>query len=142
MLKVYINFNFSEREGVMSVEIKYDQNRNVLYVTLSGEPEIDEITSALENITNSGDYPPNTNAMWDIRNANISNANYHFVSELVKMRSSFTKRGHCRSALIVSNDAQYGLSRMFEMLAEGKIPYQLMIFRDYKEGEQWLLEKH
>ena len=126
----------------MSVEIKYDRNRNVLDVTVSGALDMDELASAFENITNSGDFPPDTNAIWDIRDLDISKANSRFVNDLVRIRSRFTKRGHCRSVLIVSSDAQYGMSRMFEMLSEGEFPHQLMIFRDYKEGEQWLQEKH
>ena len=126
----------------MSVEIKYDQNRKVLDIIVSGLSDADDLSSALEHIINSGDYPPNTDAIWDVRNSDLSNANFQFVSELVKIRSRFMKRRDCRSALIVSSEVQYGLCRMFEMLSEGKISQQLRVFRDYKEGEQWLLEKY
>lgn len=126
----------------MSVEIKYDQNRKVLDIIVFGLSDADDLSSALEHIINSGDYPPNTDAIWDVRNSDLSNANFQFVSELVKIRSRFMKRRDCRSALIVSSEVQYGLCRMFEMLSEGKISQQLRVFRDYKEGEQWLLEKY
>ena len=124
----------------MSIDIKYDQNRKVLDVIISGKSDIDEFTSALEKITRSAEYPPDTCAIWDIRNSDLSNVNFQLISEIVKIRSRFTERSNCRSALIVSSNAQYGLSRMFEMLSEGKIPHQFMVFRDYKEGEQWLLK--
>ena len=126
----------------MSVEIKYDQNRKVLDIIVFGLSDADDLSSALEHIINSGDYPPNTDAIWDVRNSDLSNANFQFVSDLVKIRSRFKKRRDCRSALIVSSEVQYGLCRMFEMLSEGKISQQLRVFRDYKEGEQWLLEKY
>ena len=126
----------------MSVEIKYDQNRKVLDIIVFGLSDADDLSSALEHIINSGDYPPNTDAIWDVRNSDLSNANFQFVSDLVKIRSRFKKRRNCRSALIVSSEVQYGLCRMFEMLSEGKISQQLRVFRDYKEGEQWLLEKY
>ena len=126
----------------MSVEIKYDQNRKVLDIIVFGLSDADDLSSALEHIINSGDYPPNTDAIWDVRNSDLSNANFQFVSDLVKIRSRFMKRRDCRSALIVSSEVQYGLCRMFEMLSEGKISQQLRVFRDYKEGEQWLLENY
>ena len=125
----------------MSVGIKYDQSRKLLNISLSGTPDFDDISSALEIITNSGEYPPDTKAVWDIRKADFLHANFTFVSELVKIRSRFKKRSNCRSALIVSSNVQYGLSRMFETLSEGKIPHQLKVFRDYEEGEKWLVEQ-
>ena len=122
------------------IDIKYDQNRKMLNISVSGKSGFDEFTSTLETITSSKDYPPNVRAVWDVRKADFSFANFQIVSKAVNVRSSFKKRGDCRSALIVSGDFQYGLGRMFEMLSEGKIPHQLMVFRDYEEGEQWLLE--
>ena len=65
----------------MTIETKYDQNRKVLDVLVSGIPDLDELSSVLEKIINSGDYHPET-----------------------------------------------------------KITSQFMVFRDYKEGEKWLLE--
>ena len=121
------------------IEINYDQNRKMLNISVSGTSDFDEFSSTLETITSSTDYPPNVRAVWDIRKADFSFANFHLVREVVNIRSSFKKRNNCRSALIVSGNLQYGLGRMFEMLSEGKIPHQLMVFRDYTEGEQWLL---
>ncbi|MGD9158494.1 MAG: hypothetical protein PVG39_08820 [Desulfobacteraceae bacterium] len=122
------------------IDIKYDQNRKMLNITVSGISDFNEFSSTLETITNSTDYPPNVRAVWDIRKADFSFANFQLVREVVKIRRSFKKRDHCRSALIVSGNLQYGLGRMFEMLSDGKIPHQFMVFRDYEEGEQWLLK--
>ena len=62
----------------MSVEIKYDQNRKVLDIIVFGLSDADDLSSALEHIINSGDYPPNTDAIWDVRNSDLSNANFQF----------------------------------------------------------------
>ena len=124
----------------MSVDINYDGNRKVLCITVSGISDPDELTAVLDTITNSDDYPPDTNAIWDIRKADIANANYQLICELVKIRSRFKKRNNCRAALIVSSNVQYGLSRMFEILSDGKIKHQFKVFRNYDEGEKWLLK--
>ena len=123
------------------IDIKYDQNRKMLNISVSGRSGFDELTSTLETITNSKDYPPDTRAIWDIRKADFSYANYQLVREAVKIRSCFKKRHNCRSALIVSSNYQYGLGRMFEMISDGKIPHKLKVFRDFEEGEKWLLKK-
>ena len=122
------------------IDIRYDQNRDILNISVSGTSDFNEFNTTFETITNSKDYSPNVRAVWDIRKADLTFANFQLVQQIVKLRSGFTKRENCRSALIVSCNYQYGLGRMFEMLSEGKIPHQLMVFRDYNEGEQWLLE--
>ena len=123
------------------IDIKYDQDRKILNISVSGKSDFNEFSSTLETITNSKDFPPNIRTVWDIRQADFSFANFQLVKEVVKIRSKFSKRSHCRSALVVSSNLQYGLSRMFEMLSDGKIQHKLRIFRDLEEGEKWLLEK-
>ncbi|MBN2287565.1 MAG: hypothetical protein JXI43_14020, partial [Tissierellales bacterium] len=103
---------------------------------------LDEISSALENIINSGDYHPDTKIIWDIRKADFPYTDYHFIEKLVAIRCRFTKRKNGRSVLIASSDLQFGLGRMLQALSEPKITSQFMVFRDYEEGEKWLLEKN
>jgi hypothetical protein len=127
--------------GAMAIDIKHDQDRQMLNIIISETFDLDELTSTFEAITNSRDYPPNIRAVWDFRKADISSVNADIINRLVEIRSHFTKRSNCRSALIVSSDLQYGFSRMFEMLTDGKIPPQLKVFREYEEAVQWILDK-
>ena len=122
------------------IDIKYDQSKKMLNISVSGTSGIEEFTSALETITNSRDYPPDIRAIWDVRQADLSFANLQLVRGAVNIRSSFQKRDNCRAAIIVSGSLQYGLGRMFQILADGKVNINLQIFRDYEEGKQWLLE--
>lgn len=124
----------------MAIDIKYDNRRKMLNVSVSGASDLNEITLALEKITNSTEYPPNIRAVWDIRKADATYVNFQFIKEIVKIRSQFSKLDNCCAALIVSSNVQYGLSRMFQIISEDKFPHQLMIFRSYEEGEQWLLK--
>lgn len=123
----------------MSIEIKYDQNRKILSISISGKSNFDEYTSALETITSSSDYPPNIRTLWDLRKADLSSANLNSIKEIVWIRSRFKQRDYCKVALLAPTNLQYGISRMFQMLIENKLPHELAIFRDYDEGEQWLL---
>ena len=74
----------------MSVDIKYDQNRKVLDVSISGIPGLDELSSALENIINSGDYAPDIKVIWVVFNSlyfMTMARNIHFLS--ARFRSNF-----------------------------------------------------
>lgn len=125
---------------IMSIEIKYDQNRNMLIIAISGTSDFEDYKSALETITRSGDYPPNVRTLWDLRNADLSFANFTSIKKVVGIRTRFKQRDNCRVALVTSSNLQFGLCRMFQMLLEGKLSHELAVFRDYEEGEKWLIE--
>lgn len=126
----------------MSIEIKYDQNRKMLNIVISGTSDFAEYSSAFETITHSCDYPPNVRTLWDFRDADLSFANFTSVKKMVGIREQFKQRNNCRVALIASSNLQYGFCRMFQMLLEDKLPHELAVFREYDDGEQWLLENH
>lgn len=125
----------------MSIEIKYDQDRRMLNIAICGTSDFDEYASALETITSSGDYPPNVRTLWDLRKADLSYINFKSIKKVVGIRTRFQNRQNCRVALVASSNLQYGLCRMFQMLLEDKLPHELAVFREYEEGERWLLEE-
>ncbi len=126
----------------MSIEIRYDQNRRMLNIAISGTSDFEEYSSALESITHSGNYPPNIRTLWDLREADFSPENFTSIKKFVGIGIRFKQRNNCRVALVASSNLQYGICRMFQMLLESKMPHELEVFRDYEEGEQWLLEGH
>ena len=112
----------------MSFEMKHDKNKQLLIITAFGPLTFEEYTSIMETIINSDDYPANINTIWDLRKADFSPTDVNFWEKIVNYRSQFPQRTNCRSALIVTDDLQFGMSRMFEILSEGK-PFNL------KEGK-------
>jgi len=59
---------------------------------------------------------------------------------LISLRRQHPERGAARMALIVSDDYGFGTARMYETLSSD-LPQELRVFRDYKEGEDWLLSE-
>ena len=125
----------------MSVDIQYDEDKKILIIKSFGAFTFEDFSSAMETIVASSDYPTCANAIWDFREADLSSVDADFWGRIIDRRSAFPQRDNCYTAMIVSDDLQYGLIRMLQLLSEGKLPQRLMAFRDYKEGEQWLLEK-
>ena len=106
----------------------------------SGALSFEEFAFVLETILTSKEYPVNINTIWDLREADFSSVDSQFWERIIEYRKEFTERNNCRSAMIVSKDLQYGMSRMFEITSEGNIPQQVRVFRDFSEGENWILE--
>ena len=82
--------------GIMSIEIKYDQDKNMLSIAILGVSDFEEYASTLETITSSTDYPPDVKTLWDLRKADLSFANFAAVKKVVGIRTRFKKRDNCK----------------------------------------------
>jgi len=120
------------------VDLRYDREKKILYATVNEKLLQNEIANVFEEITNSDDYPPDVAVLWDARTMNVLSANRQYEIDLIKTRKKFPARGKSKVAIIVSSDLSFGLMRMYEM-DTGDLPQNIMVFRNYNEGEQWLL---
>ncbi len=124
----------------MPINYKYDEIKNILFGSIEGRVTIEDLRRALVGITESGDYPADVRALWDLRKLDFTLIDSKFGEQLVALRKRNTKRGNARIAIIAETDLSFGMSRMYEMLSDG-LPQQIMVFRDYSRGEAWLLDK-
>ena len=124
----------------MPIEVKYDDQRKILDIHVSGKPTLSEVTSTLETITSSKDYPPDTGAIWDIRQADLSSFEPELIGKLIELRSQFKQRVRLKSVFIATTSLQLAFSRAIILHAERKIPQEAMVFKEYSEGEKFILE--
>jgi hypothetical protein len=125
---------------IMPIKLEYDQNKKILIVAVIGQVTLQEIASALEKIVSSGEYPLNVDALWDLRQADFKSADANLLRSIVELREQHPERANFRLALIAPDDLSYGMMRMYEMLSEWKLSRNLMVFRNYAAGEQWILQ--
>jgi hypothetical protein len=79
------------------------------------------------------------NVLWDLREANVpsmTSADIERISELVSKH--WGKGGSSRAALVVSQDFEFGLSRMYQVFIESRISTQLKVFRNLEEALTWI----
>ena len=124
----------------MPVHFKYNVDNKLLYGTIEGQIGIDELRDALGKITTSTEFPPNVNALWDLRNLDFSRLNADFGEAIISAREENSKRGNSKIALIAEDDLDYGMSRMYQMLSDN-LPQKISVFRDTDIAENWLLSK-
>ena len=124
----------------MAIDIKFDTDKKFLVITVEGELVFDEFASATQTITSSTNFPADTNAIWDMRKSNFHHADAELWRQFIEYRAGFTQRANCKAAIIVAGDFEFGMSRMFQMLAEHKIHMQIQVFRDMAAGERWMLQ--
>jgi hypothetical protein len=78
--------------------------------------------------------------LWDMRDFDTTVGDTSTFSDLVSFNEkSADERGGGRSAIVVSSVVDYGMSRMFQSLADG-LPTDFAVFRSYRDAQDWLLD--
>jgi hypothetical protein len=125
----------------MTVEFRVDKDEGIVYGTLTGEVDVDEVLAGLERIIASEEYRPGLNGITDLRAMKWESDQgdlrklVHFLIENRK------KIGKSRSAVVVSGDRTYGMSRMFEVFSE-QAPIKVRVFRDFDKAKRWLIDEN
>lgn len=130
----------------MPLELRYDKEKGILYVTVDGNVRVDEFDTVMKEIVSADDHPPNVPTLWDVRSAQVKldmqsaqsqGKEKQFLSAMIEMRKQYPERGNAKLAIVVPGDLAFGLSRMYEILSN-HLPQAIMVFRDYSEAERWL----
>jgi hypothetical protein len=123
----------------MSVEFRIDKDDGIVYGTLKGEVNVEEILAAMEHLVLSEEYEPNLNGITDLR-AMKWESDQGDLRKLVHFLIEHRKKiGRSRSAVVVSGDRTYGMSRMFEVFSE-QAPLKVRVFRDFDKAKRWVIE--
>ena len=123
----------------MPIDLHYDREKNILYVTIGEQITQEEFSKAIEKITHSDEFPPDVPTLWDLRTGDFTTADSSLTTLFIEIRKKHPERGKAKIALIVSDDLAFGMSRMYELKAFD-LPQEMRVFRDYAEGEQWIIQ--
>jgi len=119
----------------MSVSI--DRDRRVATVRLTGTLQATDIKDAFSAMVAHPDFEPGFNSLWDLRGASAARLDFEALRDVVRA-AAFKKdaRGSGKVAVVVAHDVDYGVSRIYEMLASG-LPTVVNVFRRLEEAEAW-----
>ena len=123
----------------MPVEINIDRNKNLSVISLRGHVEFKERLSAFESFYRN----PTKHLIYDKSVSDghtISGDEIHRFIELVNLNKDKRKNG--KTAIVSSAKADYGISRMFELIAEAHdIPWDIQCFMSIEEASTWIQEE-
>jgi hypothetical protein len=119
----------------MSHKFQINRSEGVLTETFSGLISLDILNEANKAIVAHSDFTEGLNFLTDMRNAQIPfgyNAMSAHIHKLPRLRIA-------KQAFIVTQEAEYGMLRMFVSMAENRDIYdQAKIFKSTEEGLEWL----
>ncbi len=119
----------------MPVEFYYENG--IVYGAFKSPLSIDEIKKSMTLLTKSARFPPDADALWDLRELDFATVGRDMEMQLVEIRKQYPERGQARIAFVVGNDFAFGMTRRYEMLS-ANLPQQIRVFRDYAKAEVWL----
>jgi hypothetical protein len=124
----------------MSVHYTYNKEKDMLYAAAEDNVSIEELTTVLNEISSSDIFSPDVKTLWDIRKLDFSKIDSDFARQLINVRKQNTSRGNAKVAILAEQDLAYGMSRMYESMSDG-MPQTIMVFKELKKAEDWLLGK-
>lgn len=123
----------------MSSTTTIDRARGLRIHTITGELTLERLREILGDVYSHRDHDPDMNVLWDLREASVKSFT---VGEVEALRNfvapNWGTGGRALAALVVSDDLQFGMSRMYEMLSDGITKGEIRVFRDMDEATGWL----
>ena len=126
----------------MTIDIRHNPDKAFLIITVTGQLSDEEYQAAMDEIIKSDQYPASINALWDVREQDFRGVNSSSVKNIIEISKQYPERGGSRVAFVVKDNLAYGMLRMYELstsVEEFESTQNHRVFRDYSEGEEWLL---
>jgi hypothetical protein len=121
----------------MSFAVRIDPDARLVRLTYLEAPRFDEWVATMESVLGSPEYGPGFSWLVDRRSCPTPDTAY--IRKVSKFLAAHADRfADSRVAIVVENQAGYGMSRMEQILTEGVFP-GLEIFTDMERAEAWLV---
>ena len=124
-LKMAMNLDFNQRQGVLSV-------------TVRGYLTIEDIELNMLKLFSSDEYPRDVNTLWDIRDMSFDNIDIAFIKRMVSLRKKYNRvRGNARIAILSNYALAAPIVKLYVILSKG-LSQQTMVFVSAEEAKLWL----
>lgn len=120
----------------MPASYKIDKGRRLVISTGEGRLTIDDILNHMDRISHDPDFDPEFSLLIDFTNVSAVDFGPEEVREFAK-RTIYSR--HARRAILVKDDLQFGLARMFEIHRELNGEPGIRVCRSLEEAMEWIL---
>lgn len=126
----------------MNIESRTDNVKRIRTHIVSGAINLPEIKGFLASLYNSVEFDPNSHALWDVREATFPEVTPVEIKELAYFaRINWAEKHQRKTALVISSDFHFGLSRMFEQFIGPPAHGKIKTFRNLQAALDWIEDK-
>ena len=122
----------------MPIEITGDPARDLTVFTVTGAVRLADLTASLADYGLRG---PTRNEIYDIRQLSGERLTADEIGELAdyfQRYASDRRPPGSRTAIVVARDIDYGISRMIALMSDGRVPFEVEVFRSPEAAEAWI----
>lgn len=116
-----------------------DRNGAFTRVTAEGRLSAETLAETISELAENGSGGRGADMLWDLRTARLGEISAPEVRRLASIVASRCGKCHGRkAAILVGDDAAFGVGRMWELLTEDDLPIESRVFRSLPAAEAWL----
>jgi len=110
----------------------------LVVVTLTGPQSAPSVMAAQTAIVQHPDYVPGMDTLWDVRGTYPDGLDMIGTKRIGDHGAEVDKiRGFHRTAVVTDRPIQYGISRMYEMVAQ-RPTHEVRVFENFDDAIAWL----
>ncbi|MCL7486910.1 MAG: hypothetical protein M8357_01890 [Desulfobulbaceae bacterium] len=122
----------------MKYQIKKEDNLPYYLVQLSGPLCLDQLEKCYVEIINHPQWKPDTDILWDAQQCIFDHLDSEDLNSIGTMTLKYKeKRGRGKAAWVVAREIDFGVSRMFDILSEGKVAFHFRVFKNMQNARQF-----
>jgi len=126
----------------MSIETTLDMETGVRCHKVVGDLSFAELRAELSALYAQPDFEVDTHVLWDLTEGHLTSFSADEIRQMADFVSgNWGKSGRSRAALVVAQEVDFGLSRMYSALLDTRTKSQVRVFRDLELALHWLHSK-
>jgi hypothetical protein len=122
----------------MPITWHIDEDAALVTVRVEGVLTLEGARQALMNLYAQPSYRSPMVDLWDLRDAEIDSGPGDVQRFVQFIQTNRGEHGSDRTALVVGRPADFGISRMYQALAENTLPFPVQVFTQLDEAYAWL----
>ncbi|MBL0713812.1 MAG: hypothetical protein JJV98_08930 [Desulfosarcina sp.] len=122
----------------MPISIKTDRSKDMTLFTVRGTVTLAELTEVLNAYGKTG---PTRSELYDMRaleGERLSRDEIDALASYIKRFTPTTRPTDSRTAIVVTEDVDYGIARMIALVTEDEVPFRVEVFRTIEAAEDWI----
>ena len=123
----------------MNCQVLKKENKDYFIVEASGTADLQVLKGILPELLKHPEWYTGADTILDLSQLSIANLNFEEITQLSTLTRSFKDvlgAGCC--ALIVGEDVDYGLGRMWQLMTESYVDIEIDVFNSRALAESWL----
>ena len=122
------------------MNLRFDSDRNTVYIELTGAPDQATFLSTLDAVVAHPEYRKGMPRLWDLRNADLSSLTPQTIAEMARYSTGLAEGfGDVKVVFVTARALAFGFARMFEAYTRTQ-DARIGVFSTIEDAETWIVD--